>query len=323
MSSFTRAVAAGRSPRLFVGITDWDWVQTLRSMSGLDEANFWQPSPGGRFSALDAGEPFLFKLHDDRGGLVVGGAFFLRYLTAPISMAWEAFGQANGVSSEAEMRLRVDRYRHGAIKESGDQEIGCILLKDPFFLDEGDWFDAPEWKSNIVRGKGYRLDDEAGIWLWGRIDLLLRSRLAPAPGNHLVRESAARYGPPVFVQPRLGQRSFKVAVADAYHRRCAITGEKVLPVLEAGHIRPYAEGGDHRIGNGLLMRRDIHRLFDRGYLTVTPDLKVRVSDRLHAEFNNGHDYLALSGNEINLPASSTERPDPAMLDWHNHERYVA
>ena len=51
-------------------------------------------------------------------------------------------------------------------------------------------------------------------------------------------------------------------MTDAYERRCAVTGEKTLPVLEAAHIRPYALLGPHRVNNGLLLRSDLHKLFD-------------------------------------------------------------
>ena len=59
-------------------------------------------------------------------------------------------------------------------------------------------------------------------------------------------------------------------VTDAYQRKCAVTGERTLPALEAAHIKPFAEGGSHNPQNGLLLRRDIHALFDGGYVTVTP-----------------------------------------------------
>jgi predicted restriction endonuclease len=67
-----------------------------------------------------------------------------------------------------------------------------------------------------------------------------------------------------------------VAVTDAYGRSCAVTREHSLPVLEAAHIRPCAQAGAHDVRNGLLLRSDLHRLFDIGYVTVTPDLRLEV-----------------------------------------------
>jgi putative restriction endonuclease len=97
----------------------------------------------------------------------------------------------------------------------------------------------------------------------------------------------------------------------------------VLPVLEAAHIVPYGEGGEHRVDNGLLLRRDLHALFERGYLTVAPDLDIVVSKRLKEEFHNGDEYLAMAGRKLALPARSEDRPKREFLDWHNQHRYVA
>ncbi|MHB8590217.1 MAG: HNH endonuclease [Candidatus Dormibacteraceae bacterium] len=303
----------------YVGITDWAWFSELRKLEGIDEVNFWQPSPHA-FRALVPGEPFLFKLHSPRSR-IVGVGFFARHVSLPVSIAWETFGLKNGTSSLLEMRSRVEKYRKVS-SPTEDYEIGCILLEQPAFFEESDWIDAPDWKAPIQSGRGYRLDEEPGQSLWGYVQLLLAAQ--PAARVISVAEPVgSRYGPPVFTFPRLGQGSFQAAIIDAYARRCAITGERVLPVLEAGHIRPYSEGGEHRIDNGLLLRRDLHTLFDRGYLTVTPEMEVVVSKRLKNEFHNGKEYLQMSGHPLLTPARPSDRPNPEFLDWHNQHRFVA
>ena len=90
-----------------------------------------------------------------------------------------------------------------------------------------------------------------------------------------------------------------------------------LPALEAAHIRPYGDGGAHETSNGLLLRRDIHSLFDAGYVTVTPDLHFEVSDRIKEEFENGRDYYALHGHPIHVPGEAAHKPERALLRWHN------
>jgi putative restriction endonuclease len=125
------------------------------------------------------------------------------------------------------------------------------------------------------------------------------------------------YGDPVLIAPRLGQGAFRVMVTDFYERRCAVTREKSLPVLEAAHIKPVAERGTHGIGNGLLIRSDIHRLFDRGYVTVTPDCHFRVSHRLKDDFDNGEVYYRLNGSKIWVPQDPSKRPDRELLEWHS------
>ena len=97
---------------------------------------------------------------------------------------------------------------------------------------------------------------------------------------------------------RLGQGGFRISVTDAYQRRCAISGEKTLPVLEAAHIQPYSCEGPHMLQNGLLLRSDIHTLFDGGYITITPDYRIEVSQRLHNDYGNGRDYYKFHGERL-------------------------
>jgi putative restriction endonuclease len=123
------------------------------------------------------------------------------------------------------------------------------------------------------------------------------------------------YGDPVPVRRRLGQGSFQMLVTDTYERRCAVTGERALPTLEAAHVLPVSEGGRHVVDNGLLLRSDVHRLFDRGYVTVTPDYQFRVSRRLKDEFDNGEPYYPFDGQRIWLPPEA-ERPGREFLEWH-------
>ena len=78
--------------------------------------------------------------------------------------------------------------------------------------------------------------------------------------------------------------------------------------------------------NGLLLRRDIHSLFDRGYVTVTPKYRFEVSERLVEDFGNGKVYYGLQkklqGESINLPTQDTEKPDRDALCWHNNNIYL-
>jgi predicted restriction endonuclease len=94
-----------------------------------------------------------------------------------------------------------------------------------------------------------------------------------------------------------------------------------LPALEAAHIKPFADGGEHEASNGVLFRRDIHSLFDAGYVTVTPHLNFEVSRRIKEEFENGRQYYELHGRRIVAPDDPTSFPDRAALAWHNENRY--
>lgn len=111
-------------------------------------------------------------------------------------------------------------------------------------------------------------------------------------------------------------------VTDAYQKRCAITNEKTLPVLEAAHIKPYAEAGLTSSKNGLLLRSDMHFLFDKGYITITGDHHLEVSRRNREEFENGREYYAYQGKEVkNLLSQLIDQPSHEFLQWHKQEVY--
>jgi putative restriction endonuclease len=300
---------------LVIAVTDGDWFDMLRRQPNLTEVNFWAPS-AAKFRALQSGEMFLFKLHAPRN-VIVGGGIFAYANSLPCSLAWEAFREANGARSAQDMRARIARYRRTDPGDRSDFEIGCRILTQPFFFDEGDWIPVPaSWAPNIVSFKTYTTGDADGLALWDAVNERLKQ---PAFGG--MADLQARYGEPQLIRPRLGQGAFRVLVTDIYNRRCAITQERTLPALEAAHIRPYGDGGEHDPRNGLLLRRDIHSLFDAGYVTVTPDLHFEVSRRIKEEFENGRHYYELHGKPISTPEDALRRPDPEALRWHNEHPY--
>jgi putative restriction endonuclease len=111
-------------------------------------------------------------------------------------------------------------------------------------------------------------------------------------------------------------------VLSEYRGRCAVTGERIRPVLQAAHILPVALGGQNRLDNGLLLRSDVHTLFDSGYLGVNPDLRLLVSPRLRAEFENGEEFYARAGVAIDVPDRKIDRPNREFLEWHADTKFM-
>lgn len=304
--------------RAYVGVTDRDWYETLINLPNLDEINFWQPGGQRQFSALERGELFLFKLHSPHN-FIVGGGLFSYSTLMQTSLVWGAFGDKNGASSLIEMRTRIEKYRKRQTSTYEDYVIGNILLSQPFFFSRDAWIPIPsDWSPNIVTGKRYDLSTEPGRSIWIAIsERLQRSSIWPE-----MQDGDRRYGDPIFYTPRLGQGGFRVIVTDAYSRRCAVTGERTLPVLEAAHIKPYVDGGEHKITNGILFRSDIHTLFDQGFVTVDPNFRFEVSRRIREDFENGRDYYKLAGAHLNVPDDALKRPDIQLLRWHNESKFL-
>lgn len=304
--------------KFLVGVTDNKWFDYL-SHAEADEVNFWHPSGKAPFSNLEQGAPFLFKLKRPFNH-IAGGGYFLKSTTLPLSMAWDAYGEKNGASSRVEFEKMIRSYTKN--RDVRDPEIGCTLLTAPFFWSKERWIADPiGWSKNIVTGKLYNTNQADGSNLWA----LVQANFDDATiyeSQYTTQETSARYGEPVLVKTRLGQGGFRVLVTDAYQRRCAITGESTLPVLEAAHIQPFAENGPNEISNGMLLRSDFHKLFDNGFVTVTPDFHVEVSPRIREEWFNGKAYYSLHGKLLaNVPIKSNEKPSIEFLRWHNENRF--
>jgi putative restriction endonuclease len=72
------------------------------------------------------------------------------------------------------------------------------------------------------------------------------------------------------------------------------------------------------VSNGILLRSDLHKLFDTGYLTITKDLKVEVSNRIKEEFLNGKEYYQYHGKDlVVLPKHLIDHPNSEYIEWHN------
>jgi putative restriction endonuclease len=94
--------------------------------------------------------------------------------------------------------------------------------------------------------------------------------------------------------------------------------------LEAAHIKAYSATGPHLVANGILLRSDLHILFDDGYLTITDDLCIDVSNKIKEKFENGREYYQYRGKPMLIvPQSPDERPSLEFLRWHNMEVFVA
>ena len=302
--------------RGYMGLTDPDWYGYLSAHPRVDEVNFWQPHGTRAFRAIQPGAPFFFKLRAPYKQ-IAGFGFFERFESLPAWLAWESFGEMNGAPDFESMVDRIVRLRGDGDVRTGDFQIGCIMVTAPVFFTKDEWVPAPvDWaKTGIQQGKTYDLDSGEG----NRVlrDCMERAQRGGRYWNvDRVAEEAPRFGAPMEVRPRLGQGLFSLAVRDAYQNACAVTGEHSSPVLEAAHIIPYGRGGQHQVDNGLLLRSDLHRLYDRGYVTVTPDYEFLVGDSLRTDFNNGRSYYALSGTRIHLPAMSGLQPSRERLEWH-------
>ena len=171
-----------------------------------------------------------------------------------------------------------------------DVDEGCILLVEPFFWPRELLIPQPaDWKRNTVRGRTYDLAAEPGRSLWRAVAERLHATPSPAGAGR--GELGGGWSDPAPGRRRLGQ----------------------------GKVQ--ADNPVHELANGLLPRSDVHRLFDAGYITVTPDYHVEASRRMRDDFNDGENYLALHGRAVRVPRAAEMRPGREALVWHNENRF--
>lgn len=295
----------------YVTSIDLDWFETVTAGSRADEVNVWRPGTQHQFRALGPGEPVFLRLKApvDR---IAGFGFFSHFSILPVSVAWRIFGTANGEKSFASMRERIIQLRRQhsmEIDPQSDLETGCILLQMTTLFTEDGWIDPPsDFDDRAGRGKRYDLSRGEGKRLWSECV----GRVCDAAGRKLDAKSitpSSRYGP----------LSFRVAVIDAWDRRCAVTGEGVVVALDAARFRPEMPGS-LSLSNAILLRADLAFLLESGYLTITPDHILLVSDSISSE--TGRDYGRLHGTGIRLPSNPSARPDPELLWFHQSERFL-
>lgn len=106
---------------------------------------------------------------------------------------------------------------------------------------------------------------------------------------------------------RDGQDEFRRKIIEAYGG-CAVSGCAVVATLEAAHIIPYVSAASNLMVNGLCLRADLHKLFDRGLLRVDSVGTIAVDTTL-----SGTDYAQYHGRQITFPSRSEDRPDPQLL----------
>jgi len=313
-------------PELYVANTDNDWFDFLATRSPLEDVNFWKPTPQ-TFRAIDEGQLFVFRLKSPRNK-IGGYGVLASSINVPIQLAWDSLGARNGSSSMAHMIGAISRYRNGE-QITAQSLIGCRVLTTPVFFEPHEWFPVPsDWSSNIVTGKVYSTDATHGASLLAELEARTRSEFLfergkrPFEDGGISEVEQARYGAPILVAPRLGQGAFRIKIAEAYGFECALSETKVLPALEAAHIRPYSDGGAHALPNGIFLRRDIHSVLDAGFATLTDDLRFHVSRKITEVFNNGNEYKRLHGQRIRMPVLEQNKPSLECVRWHQTVRFV-
>lgn len=314
----------------FVALTDKAWFDFLSSRSNgghLDEVNFWQPRATAPMKRMRPGEPIFFRLKKPHYA-IAGYGFFAHFHVLDLDLAWQTFGEKNGDPSRTRFFERIGQYRKLdlLLTTARREPIGCTVLRDAVFWPPERWIPWGAdrgWPPNIVQGRTER--DAANVAV---LMAAVQADHAQAPAD-LAAERFQLVGDDERARRmrdqsvREGQGTFRLRLLQAYGQ-CAITGEHTQIVLDGAHIQPYLGPRSNHPQNGVLLTKEFHALFDAGYVTITPDLKVRVSERLRLDWQNGHRYYPFDGQPLRVvPAVEALRPSREALEWHGQNTFLA
>lgn len=289
--------------------TDIEWFNFLRQNASLTTVNFWTPTDWN-VKRLSEGDYWYFVLKGREPRKLGGGGRFSHYEIVKVSEAWERYGIANGVESKELLTKKLNDYKKRNPQHyeyQTDPKVGCIILNDCIFLDDANQRPVSEYAldfaPSIVKYKTFPL---APLQLYG-----LGSTLGQEYDAAISDEDARRRVVSSIVN-RQGQGSFRQSLITAYNSKCAITGYDAIDALEAAHIMPYRGPHSNVVRNGLLLRSDIHTLFDLRKITISPEYRVI----LHPDLINTC-YNELNGKKIALPANRSDWPSPQALRKHS------
>ena len=290
-----------------VVITDFDWLANLKRDYCYDIVNLWTPTPW-KLRRLNDKSLVYFLSKKMYGRKICGFGKFVAYHEFSIDDAWNKFGKANGVTSYEEFIKRVKKYTEANSQEGfkgNSHIIGCLLLTKVVLFDE-DQMVEPEaygWSIPLQVIKCKYVEEGSRNSIAFRNKHLDSFVLVKGVDRKQILNDAKN---------RVGQLQFREVLLEAYSHACCICGEKTVEVLEAAHIQEYRSKKSNHVQNGLLLRRDFHRLFDLGLITVTEDYSVRVSKYLTSEY-----YWTFNDRMISLPIEN-QRPSIEALRWHTN-----
>lgn len=112
------------------------------------------------------------------------------------------------------------------------------------------------------------------------------------------------------IKLRRGQQNFRKKLLELYDNTCVITGCKIVDILEAAHIRPYKGKNDHHPSNGLLLRADIHTLFDLHLVAIEPETLL-----IHFHPKVKEEYINFDTKNMRFISSHKPNKDSLKLRW--------
>ena len=309
--------------RLFIIAVPYSWYQSIKAQyiaSGSCSVSCFgvRVDKSNALVKPQSGEPVFFEIERDGKKLICGGGFYQRTREITPLQCWQMLGVNNGAEDKEEFiqmvtargwsqgRKLLSHQISGTFVFSSRQcyELMPELGIKPLDLGELTYVDTntPEgrflWRF-IMHERSFQLQEGTSDGLWQGI-------------YHLAEEK----------QSRDYYAMFAAKMLKAYDFKCTVTGEPTVDALEVAHIRTFYDERFFKPDNGLVLRADLAKLFDKGYITVEyrgENAFLKVSKTL--KLSGGDEYLHYDGVKLNLPKAQSERPSREYLSWHRQNRF--
>lgn len=264
---------------------------------------FWTPTPWN-LRKLKQGEKFYFLLKAPIRQ-IGGFAEYVEYKNLTADQAWNEYGIRNGRTTK---ELFLDSIKSYLDKNSKkfrgtnitpeNHIIGCIILKNCIFFDDEGFLNTEDYglkfPTQIVK-----------IKYINSVDPFFSNNNDKKIFTPINDKKIKNY---VLTDTRIGQGLFSGMIKKAYNNQCCVSGEKIPELLNAAHIQSYINADSHHVQNGLLMRVDIHALYDAGLISIDENYDILVSEQL-----NLTDYYKYKSKKITLPVNRSDFPSKDAL----------
>lgn len=202
--------------------------------------------------------------------------------------------------------------------------VECALLTDEIFQL------VTDPKSNLILQNfllnhyfphskdNFHLSEQENSKLIANIEFQILHEPPSEYQNEIKRLLALKQEEDVFLRGSL----FKREIPKIYNNTCCISGMKINSIanaslIDACHIIPFSSSFNDTITNGIALCPNLHRAFDRGFISVDQNYRVIVSDAFE-ESNSAYSIKAFAGTPIKLPISPNYRPSLQNFEWHRH-----
>lgn len=295
-----------------LAVTDPRWYEFLLDRPQAEPINFWTPTPWR--PRIPAGTTFGFMVKSPFRK-IGGYGRFVRYEETSVDEAWFRYRTANGVPDRTTFHSRIVQFagrRSSGFIDRGNPTIGCIVLDECVLLPREQMV-APvdlglSFPDQIVKWKSFE----------GTLNLPEAAGLVSTADEFSLVDPRDSDWESRKVKKRISQGAFRDRILAAYGGRCAISGETCSTILEAAHIQPFVSMASNHVQNGLSLRRDFHRLFDTGLLSLNDNYEVMVSGAVESPT-----VRTWAGRRIHIPNDPTRHPSVTALDYHRREVYRA